>query len=813
MRREALTAKLSAFEGKADVHTWQWHGWHPWPVLRTHLLLALHGETSAPIETPRFGSRVRSALAWRRKRRQRSRRFARQAHAPDTPTDVVFLTQANRSEPVGGQDYNTVVDPWNEALVAGDHRVTVWDLGDPAGRALPGHSTIQAALDQIRSEPEPPVEPAPAWFLGLADFVSEELDAEVSWREVWRDLCLVEAFSQRYGEWLATASPKSLLLDCWYVPECLGAALAAHRLGIPVIDLQHGIQGHAHPAYAGWSRPPQGGYETFPDRFWVWGDWDAQSLLKNNPGTLRDRDVRVVGNPWIADWSTLVPRRGGEEAAEATPPPGTARTVLVTLQKGVPFREHLVDLVRNAPLDWHWWIRLHRNMRERAPILEQELQGATGRPVEVERATALPLYALLRNASWHVTAFSTCALEAMAFGVPTLLTDASGAHAYDEFVKLGAMHTPSGLEARLSTLSRDPARLAETCRRGARRCVRGAGLARAPRDRRGHRTHGRAGRAGTDPVSDRADGPRVDVAIVTCRRPEMLGELLACLEDLTLPAPTPRVRIVVVDNDPAAVAAPVVAAAAERSQFPYRYLHEKRQGIPFARNAALGEAMGEAEFLAFIDDDESPDADWLTALLHAQRAFDADVVTGASHPRFESAPPAWIPESGFFDAPTHADGARLSTAYTNNVLVRLAALEGIEPLFDERLALTGSSDSEFFARVAQAGARIVWSARACTHERIGPSRARLGWILQRSFRHGNAAQRIEGLHPDSARPWAVRVGHGLWCLARGLGETLFAVTRGPGAWVAPLGLAATGLGRLCGAFGWVYEEYRQIRGR
>ncbi|MEM7411064.1 MAG: glycosyltransferase [Myxococcota bacterium] len=473
MRREDLTAKLSGFDGKADVHDWTWHGWHPWPLLRTRLLLALHGEPAVPAEKPKFGARARAALDWRRRQRHRRSRYARQKRGPEAKADVVFLSNANRSERLGTTDYNTVVDPWNEALTAGGHVVSVWNLGDPVARPLPGHVTIQAALDEIRRQPEPPVEPAPAWFLGLADFVADELDSELSWREVWRDLCLVEAYAQRFGEWLAAAQPRSLVVDCWYLCEMLGATLAAHRQGIPVIDLQHGIQGHAHPAYAGWNRPPEGGYETFPDRFWVWGDWDAQSLRDHNPGAFTENDVRVVGNPWIADWSTLVPRRGGEEAREATPPPGISRTVLVTLQKGVPFRDSLVELVRASPTDWHWWIRLHRNMRERAPQLEQELRSATGRPVEVERATELPLYALLRNSSWHVTAFSTCALEAMAFGVPTLLTDASGSHAYAEFVAQGAMHAPEDLEARVALLARDPERFAETCRRGARRVFAG----------------------------------------------------------------------------------------------------------------------------------------------------------------------------------------------------------------------------------------------------------------------------------------------------------------------------------------------------
>ena len=49
-------------------------------------------------------------------------------------------------------------------------------------------------------------------------------------------------------------------------------------------------------------------------------------------------------------------------------------------------------------------------------------------------ATARPLYSLFTEVDVHLTAFSTCTLEALAFGVPTLLCSENGHRAFRELV-------------------------------------------------------------------------------------------------------------------------------------------------------------------------------------------------------------------------------------------------------------------------------------------------------------------------------------------------------------------------------------------
>jgi hypothetical protein len=468
MRREELTQRLAAFEAGHAVGGWTWDGWRVWPALRAQLALRHHDPESAP--SPR--RRLAGPLA---RRRERLRRFAaerlQRGGPPDRPADVVFLTSSNRGERVGRAFTNTVVDPWAEEVARSGGVASVWERGEPRWPSRVPRVSIQRAVDRAqRAGAATPIGDAPAWFADLAAFVARALDAGLLWPEVGRELRAVETCARLFEGWLRRARPRALVLDCWYGREAMGAAMAAHALRIPVIDLQHGIQGRAHPLYAGWSPPPAGGYEAFPDRFWVWGAGDAESLVASNPGALGPDAVRVVGHRWLEAWTQPEgdPQRR-PALADAERLVGGRRALLVTLQKGVSFREALVPLVRCAPPEWRWLVRPHRRTQVDPARLEAELREATGRPVEVRRAARLPLYALLRVCAWHVTGFSTCALEALAFGVPTLLTHESGLHAYADLVAQGVMWPHESTEQSARRLAGGAEGLADACRAAARR--------------------------------------------------------------------------------------------------------------------------------------------------------------------------------------------------------------------------------------------------------------------------------------------------------------------------------------------------------
>ena len=236
-----------------------------------------------------------------------------------------------------------------------------------------------------------------------------------------------------------------------------------------------------------------------------------------------------------------------------------------------------------------------------------------------------------------------------------------------------------------------------------------------------------------------SSGSPVTVAVcaLTFRRPRGLASLLESLAALDDPGPDYRVRIVIIDNDPEQSARHAVEGAATSMPWEIVYAAEDRRGIPFGRNRAVTMA-GDADFVAFLDDDEIACREWLAELLRVQRSTAADVVTGTVLPAFETDPPTWMVEGGFFERGRYPTGHRLGYARTSNVLIAAPVIAAAGPApFAEAFALNGGDDTHFFMRANDQGFSIVWADDAVVHETVPPTRLSARWLLMREYRRGN----------------------------------------------------------------------------
>jgi glycosyltransferase involved in cell wall biosynthesis len=305
----------------------------------------------------------------------------------------------------------------------------------------------------------------------------------------------------------------------------------------------------------------------------------------------------------------------------------------------------------------------------------------------------------------------------------------------------------------------------------------------------------------------------VVVCVISHRRPQGLARLLAGLDRQSFTrAPAPEVAVLVVDNDPEGSAASVCAAAGGSLRFPLEYRLEPRRGIPYARNAAVRHVGRSADFLAFVDDDEVPEPGWLEELLAVQSRHRADVVSGPVLPHFESPPPRWILRGGFFERVRHPTGSALTVARTNNVLIRTSVFEGMEQLFDERLALTGGSDTHFFVRVWRAGYKLIWADEAVIHEWVAPTRVSPAYVLRRGFRLGNTRGICERDLGPSQGEQSVGSLRATWWIAKGLCLLPLSILQGPHAVLRSVRGMCAGAGYFAGRVGLRFEEYQRTDG-
>lgn len=300
----------------------------------------------------------------------------------------------------------------------------------------------------------------------------------------------------------------------------------------------------------------------------------------------------------------------------------------------------------------------------------------------------------------------------------------------------------------------------------------------------------------------------VALAVITYRRAAELGRLLDSLQRQE-PGPDERwtARIVVVDNDPERSARSVVEAASGR--WPVLYAVEMDPGIPSARQTSV-ELCLEAQAIVFVDDDEVAPPGWLDRLVGTLNRTSAGVVTGPVRGVLPAGAPRWAVHSDTFDSRgRHRTGDAVAKVYTNNTIVRTAAIRNVGARFEQAFRYTGSSDLHFFRQLRRAGVSMVWDDDAVVEEYVSSDRLTPVWFVRRAFRSG-AGDAVSRRLLD---PWwrAVPVGLAMGALRVGNGVVLLiaGVTSRRRA-VQGVRRVVSGVGTWAGVVGVNYREYRRV---
>lgn len=225
----------------------------------------------------------------------------------------------------------------------------------------------------------------------------------------------------------------------------------------------------------------------------------------------------------------------------------------------------------------------------------------------------------------------------------------------------------------------------------------------------------------------------VTVAILTFKREHLLQPMVEAVAHQCVELAA-DVSIVVVDNDPARSAEPIIQPLTEK--YPLRYVSEPVPGIAVARNAAL-RAAGDSRLLVFIDDDELPESHWLRHLLTHWESARCEVVVGPQDFVLpDPVPDTWVVASGLFDNIRHPTGSRRQGASSANLLLDLDFLREHKLSFDARLGLAGGEDTLLAHQILAAGGRIEWCNEAIVTEAVPPERITRTWMRRRVFRSG-----------------------------------------------------------------------------
>ncbi|MBK3774373.1 hypothetical protein GAY31_09395 [Azospirillum brasilense] len=455
----ALCQCYQSIEASCPVNRYKVLGIHIWPLVRILLydrLLheyflgasedwlikvgELHAELGDAIPAPHpSGTNQNAVFSYVRDA------FCREG-AAEKPLFLLFTRHDEHYRKTNQGFRAPLIDPWYEAAAALGRAIKV-EMSDPMGieikeRVNPvlflpplERSALEAAAAMLSEKDRC----ALAELLDMVSgFLFERLSIKLSVGLDWFLNRLIECLAARqaFGVLLDDLKPTGVILTCYYHPVGMGLLWACAERNILSIDVQHGVTGDGQPPYSHWGTIPPDGYALLPRLMAVWGLPSANHILRWLPANGQPHRVVVAGRPDLADADT------DEQAEVADLVRGYRHVIIVTLGQLKP-RPILVEAMEKAPRDWLWLCRCHPwATRMRMDGAHPEAIEATLRErgitnFDARRATALSLSSLLRASTHHVTAFSSCTLEASGLDVPTTFIDAGALQAHSTMITEG----------------------------------------------------------------------------------------------------------------------------------------------------------------------------------------------------------------------------------------------------------------------------------------------------------------------------------------------------------------------------------------
>ena len=424
---------LEDAEARYPVASWTAAGIHVWPLVRLSLYHENFNRPASPDASRRHPVvdvvRQLGTLATSKLRD----RAAEQS--PTQSADAVFLAYAIGTQPMlDGRHVNSLLAPYVHLLERLGRRSSVWEAS-PHGdfhipRATPsayiqGHLWAQRLIARATEHRRPSahLEHYDAFRAHVAAsglrMVAGRPDALARYAHYVRTL------ATHFRRWLGRATPSLGFIADYGLPEH-AFCLACAEWGIPSIELQHGVQGPFHPAYANWSNVPTGGYPVRPTRYWCWSEDDARYIRRWADTVHGEGAVVVGGDPWLTSWGSdsAWGRVADRQIRESEGAGATGAAVLCSLSVGSEILPAaLREALAAAPRDWSWWFRLHpvRQQERRAELLAHHAE-LVGSPRRLDLASSLPLPVLLRHVACQIAVGpSTVIQQAAAFGVPTVV--------------------------------------------------------------------------------------------------------------------------------------------------------------------------------------------------------------------------------------------------------------------------------------------------------------------------------------------------------------------------------------------------------
>ncbi|MBS3918870.1 MAG: hypothetical protein KG012_08285 [Deltaproteobacteria bacterium] len=459
---------LNEVEGRFPVDQWMIDGIHIWPLVRLELATNLTNYSMYPA----LYHSVRSASkGWRLARllSQEMRGLLKFGHgylkdylknAKPRRAEVIFLSD--------GVSFSYLIDSWYEKycdpLVSElEEHCIPFILMTPSHKYFTPRRTssmfIQPSLDWVRvkslfSSSKDSGEERLDRFQEFIDFIeSKELRIFLpTLRRIKDEVILTVNYAGFFERVLKEIRPQLAFVVSYYNIGGMAFNLACRKAGVISADIQHGLQGNLHWAYGRWNNMPETGYELLPKFFWVWSDFEAEAIREWSSRVSEWHRPNVSGNLFLDLWrsseSEMVKYYDNKIGNFKR---NKRHLIHVLYTVGYEENEKLAtifDTMRQTESSCFWWLRVHPGKLRERDVFKKLVRENGISNGEVDLATNLPLYALLRQLDLHLTFYSSSVLEAKDLGVPSIVVGDYGKELFSDQILSGwafPADTPEGI--------------------------------------------------------------------------------------------------------------------------------------------------------------------------------------------------------------------------------------------------------------------------------------------------------------------------------------------------------------------------------
>lgn len=244
-----------------------------------------------------------------------------------------------------------------------------------------------------------------------------------------------------------------------------------------------------------------------------------------------------------------------------------------------------------------------------------------------------------------------------------------------------------------------------------------------------------------------ADPPTVVICIPTYKRPDQLRSLVEAISRQNVSF---SFGVFVGNNDQVHIPDSILRTS---DLLFIKELMIKEKGVSIVRNTLIAAALSyepSSRWIAFIDDDQVPAADWLQKLLATGERFNADMVGGPVQ-KVPVKPGFWSSAVASHPAP-RPEGQVSMLNETGNLLLSTDYLRSLERLpFSPVFGRTGGEDFEFFLYSSRHNAKMYWSPDAHVTEEIPEQRTSFKGLVTRSYCQYAYQARARRLHLGQRR--------------------------------------------------------------